>query len=84
MDTFTRTIAVLLIFITSASIQIESQDSPSRTLASEIVISQAHQDNILDLAFADDSKIMFSASLDGTVKKWQVSDGKMLRVFQFS
>ncbi len=78
MNILTRTTSVLLILIIFASIQIESQDSQTEVLANEIVISQAHQDNIMGLTFADDSKNMFSASLDGTVKKWQVSDGKMI------
>ena len=39
---------------------------------------QGHGDTILNIAFTSDGQILSSASNDGTVYSWRVSDGKML------
>jgi WD40 repeat protein len=50
--------------------------------AKPIVITKAHRDLILDMAFSPDSKILATASYDTKIKLWDVASTKELRTLK--
>ena len=49
----------------------------------ELLLPLGHSGYIKSVAFTPDGKSVFTGSVDGSVRLWDVGTGKTLRVFQY-
>lgn len=55
------------------------EEKSVESVTPELVVQCAHQDQVRGMAFTPDGKVLATASLDQTVKLWDLSAGRLIR-----